>query len=198
MQIAVMFKKFYFFGITADRNKIKINNHKPIKKEEYLNLTPEQIEEEQYQRTGTKTKPEESKVSSTTCSDVKYTIFRARNGRVLIKRKPIGGDYEIMDNNNHSNFIRIKAEKSNNLKRLRCEVDALDSFNKSTYIPVLQNEVNKRFKDFDYLDAKDSDDEMGDQATMEDVDDYTSGFIQRYKQRKGYSNRNDNLVSFKV
>jgi hypothetical protein len=186
MQIGVMFKKFYYFGVTADRNRIKINNHKPIKKEEYLNLTQNEIEEEQYQRVGIKPKPVET-VSSKT-SDVKYTIFRARNGRVLIKRKPVGGDYEALENTSHTNFSRIKPETANNLKRIRSDLDALDTFNKNSHIPVLQHEVNKRFKQFDFLeDSEPDEDTTNDDLKEDDEDDnYANEFISRFRKRKGH------------
>ena len=199
MQISVLFKKLYYYGITADRNRIKINSMKPIKKEEYLNLTQEQFEEEQYQRMGVKPKPTKAVAPNTT--DIKYTIFRARNGRVLIKRKPVGGSYETMENNSFTAFDRIKPESANNLKRLRSELDALDNFNKNTFIPVLQNEVNKRFKQFELLEDSEPDEEITDDASKEnDVDDYTEGFINRYRKRKGQkrSNNNDLTISVRV
>ena len=55
-EIAVMFKKLHYFGIQYDRNRIKISTHKPIKKEDYLNLPQHKVEEEQYYRSGIKPK----------------------------------------------------------------------------------------------------------------------------------------------
>ena len=164
---------------------------KPIKKEEYLNLSKEQSEEEQYQRIGTK--PKHSKTDTPSTTDIKYTIFRARNGRVLIKRKPVGGTYEEYENKSFTSFSRIKPESVNNLKRLRSEVDALDSFNKNTFIPVLQNDVNKRFKQFELLEESDPDKEITDDDSKDhDVDDYTEGFVSRYRKRKGLKRNSNN------
>ena len=183
MQIGVMFKKFYYFGITADRNRIKINNHKPIKKEEYLNLTQAEVEEEQYQRVGIKPKPEQEVSPSTT--SIKYMIFRARNGRVIIKRKPVGGEYQKMDDRSHCQLTRLKPERANHLKRVRADIDTMDTFSKNNHIPVLQNVVNKRFKQFDFLEESEPDEETtnDEPEKQDDDDDYAKEFIARYRKR---------------
>jgi hypothetical protein len=197
MEISAMFKKFYYFGITVDKNRIKISNHKPIKKEDYLNLTNAEMDEEQYHRQGVKPKPTSESVG--TCTGVKYTLYRARNGRVLIIRKPQGGEYEVMDKKTQSVFSRIKPEKANNLKRLRHEVDEMDNYSRGSVIPSLQNEISKRFKEFENFEESEVEEDCFNDDTKEDIDDYTEGFINRFRKRRGKKRGNSDLtVSVRV
>jgi hypothetical protein len=197
MQIAIMFKKLQYNGLQVDKDRIKINTHKPIKKEDYLNLSQMEVEMENYYRSGTKpkaTKKEE------TLSGVKYTIFKARNGRIHILRKAKGGKYQVYDNR-PSEFNRIKPELGSSVKRLKMTED--DEFEgiRNTYIPVLQNEVSGTFGEHCSFEDNDRDDDMStDEGKDKEVeDDYTDGFIARYRKRKGKKRgANDLTISFKV
>lgn len=177
MQIAIMYKKLHYFGMQVDRSRIKISTHKAIKKEDYLNLPQNEIEKEQYYRAGVKPKCMDE--SENNLSGIKYTIYRARNGRVLILRKPKGSKK------------RFKMTENDEYEGTR-----------SGFIKVLQNDVNSKFSDFCNLDNSDSDENMSDEETHDNgVDDYTEGFVQRFRKRKGKkrgTTGSDHIISFKV
>lgn len=198
MEIAIMFRKIHYFGIQVDPHRIKISTHKPIKKEDYLNLPQAEIEEEQYYRSGTKPKSQ-AKVDVETTAGVKYTIFRARSGRIMILRKAKGGKYEVYNEKSHSQLHRIKPETASCLKRLKMTEDDEYEGTRNTLIPVLQDDVNNHYSPYSDLDTKDEDEEMADEEKKDEVDDYTEGFIFRHRKRKGKKRGNSDLtISFKV
>jgi hypothetical protein len=182
MQIAIMYKKLHYFGMQVDRSRIKISTHKAIKKEDYLNLPQNEIEKEQYYRAGIKPKSLDENFDKLT--GIKYTIYKARNGRVMILRKTKGGKYT-------NNFKRFKMSESDEFEGAR-----------SSFTPVLQNDVNSKFSDFCNLDNTDSDENMSDEETNDnEVDDYTDGFVQRFRKRKGKkrgTSGSDHIISFKI
>lgn len=198
MEIAILYRKIHYFGIQVNPDRIKISTHKPIKKEDYMNLPQAEIEEEQYYRSGTKPKSH-AKVDVETPAGVKYTIFRARSGRVLILRKAKGGKYEVFNDKSHTQLHRIKPEVASCLKRLKMTEDDEYEGTRNTLIPVLQDDVNNHFSQYSDLDTKDEDEEMADEEKKDDKDDYTEGFIARYRKRKGKKRGNSDLtISFKV
>ena len=110
-------------------------------------------------------------------------------------RKAQGGQYEVYNNKDQESFNRIELEQASNLKRLKItENDEYEGI-RNTYIPVLQNDVNNKFSEFSDLDESDPDDEMADDDTKEDVDDYTDGFITRLRKRR---NNQDLTLSLKL
>lgn len=211
MQIAIMFNKLHYFGMQVDRNRIKISTHKPIKKEEYLNLSQSEIEKEQYYRSGVKPKSEDKQIDEVSTKPkafgaaadpsgpTKYTIFRARSGRVYILRKARSGKYQVFDKNSHSNLQRIQPEVSSHIKRLKMtENDELEGV-RNTFIPVLQHEIVKSFGSLIEPELPDPDEEMNEEDTKDDTDDYTEGFISRYRKRRNKKRgANDLTISFKL
>lgn len=198
MQIAILYNKLHYFSMQVDRSRIKISTHKPIKKEDYLNLPQNEIEKEQYYRAGVRPKSEEEKESDVT-TGVKYTIYKARAGRVYILRKAKGGRYQVYDKNSHCGTKRIRPEQSSYLKRFKVSEDEEYDHTRNSYIPVLQNDVNRKFGDFTEPELPDPDEEMADEDTKDDTDDYTEGFIARYRKRKGKKRvANDTTISFKI
>ena len=197
MQIAIIYQKMHYVGIQVDNNRVKIGNHKAIKKEDYLNLPKQEIEREQYYRSGLK--PKSYNEDNESCGKIKYSIFKARNGRVHILRKPQGGKYQVYSRHNDTSFKRLIPEPASSVKRLKImENDEYEGI-RNTYIPVLQNEINHQFSDFYGLDCSESEENMSDSDTKDDVDDYTSGFIERYRNRKNKKKApGDHVISFKL
>ena len=109
-QISVIAKKLKFVGIDVNEDRIKISTEKPANREEFLQLSKQQIQEDQYYKTAIRPNLlyEENKA---TVSSIKYTIFRGRNGRKLILRKPIGGEYSSIDKRTRTDFDRLKSER---------------------------------------------------------------------------------------
>lgn len=109
-QISIIAKKLKFIGIDMNEDRIKISTEKPANREDFLQLSKQQIQEDQYFRTAIRPRSllEED---STTVRSIKYTVFSGRNGRKLILRKPIGGDYSSIDANTRAEFNRIKSER---------------------------------------------------------------------------------------
>ena len=70
------------------------------------------------------------------------------------------------------------------------------------FIRVLQNDVNSKFENFHNFDISDSDENMSDEETHDnEVDDYTEGFVQRFRKRKGKKRGaagSEHIISFKV
>uniref|UniRef100_A0A7S3N7K7 Uncharacterized protein n=1 Tax=Euplotes harpa TaxID=151035 RepID=A0A7S3N7K7_9SPIT len=197
MQIAVIFKKMQHLGIQVDPGRIKISTHKPIKKEDYLNLPPDELEEELYYRSGIRPKwMDESEEGG--LKKIQHCIFRARNGRVLIMRKPGGSKYELLDSKPRSDFNRIVPESSTFLKRIKVAEDDENEGYRNTHVPIIQMEVDDKYKDFLDFEKSDSDQELTDDDTSKDVDDYTEGFISRLKKRRGKKRSNDLTISFKL
>lgn len=197
MQIAVMYKKLNYYGINVDKSRIKISTHKPIKKEEYVTLSKEETNEEQYYRTGVK--PKVDSEFDTNVTGVKYSIFRARNGRVMVLRKIKDGSYKVFDAKTRIEFDRIKPEHSGSLKRIKLTENdeyegVINHFN-----PVVQKDVKMEYEDLIYEPEPDSDEEMSDNDTKEELDDYTEGFISRHRKRKGKKRgTNDYKISVMV
>jgi hypothetical protein len=199
MQIAIIFNKLHYNGLQVDKDRIKISTHKPIKKEDYLNLSKTEVEKENYYRSGIKPKADD-KAQSDETPGVKYTIFMARNGRVHILRKAKNGQYQTHDQNNSTAFTRIQPEVGNSIKRLKiCEDDEYEGI-RNTVIPVLQKEVSDSYSPWYNFDNSESDEEMTDDTKeKENLDDYTEGFINRHRKRKGKKRTaNDLTISFKV
>lgn len=197
MQIAVMLKKMNYYGMNVDKSRIKISTHKPIKKEDYITLSKEEISEEQYYRNGIK--QEKDLTCDTNVTGVKYSIFKARNGRVMILRKIKDGNYKIFDSKTRVDYSRIKPEPSGFLKRIKLsendEYDGIINHNN----PIVQRDVKMEYEDLAYESEPDSDEEMSDHDTKEDLDDYTEGFISRYRKRKGKKRgTNDYKISVMV
>jgi len=199
MQIAIIFNKLHYNGLQVDKDRIKISTHKPIKKEDYLNLSKMEVEKENYYRSGIKPKSDEKDQVDET-PGVKYTIFMARNGRPLILRKAKNGQYQAFDKNNSSAFTRIQPEVGNSIKRLKmCEDDEYEGI-RNMVIPVLQNEVSNNYSAWNNFDNSEPDDDMTEDTREKDIlDDYTEGFINRHRKRKGKKRTaNDLTISFKV
>lgn len=199
LQLSIMYHKLSYIGMQVDPNRIKISSTKAIKKEDYLNLSQKELEKELYFRAGTR--PKTIKENEDTAGNIKYTIFTARSGRVMILRKPVGGRYEVMDKYKHDELPRSHRETANNLKRIKIsENDEVEGIRHSTN-PALQYQINDTFGDCYGLEdntAEDSDESMSDNE-KNDKDDYTSGFIERYRKRKGNSKRgNSNVISVRV
>ena len=172
-----------FFGINADKSRIKISTHKPIKKEDYLNLSKAELDEEQYYRTGLKPKAEQE--FDTNVTGIKYFILKARNGRVMILRKIKDGNYSVFDSKSRVDFTRIKPESYGNIKRIKLtEGDEYEGIS-ANHNSIIQQDVKMEYEDFVYEPEPESDDEMSEIDIKDEVDDYTEGFISRYRKRKG-------------
>ena len=183
MQIAVIYKKMNFFGINADKNRIKISTHKPIKKEDYLKLSQTEIDEEQYYRNGIK--PRSDLEPNANVTGVKYSIFKARNGRIMILRKIEGGNYKVFDSKSRVDFSRVKSEPFGSFKRFKTTENDEHEGTRNHYNSIIQKELKKEYDDYIYEPEPDSDEEMGDIETKDEAEDYTEGFISRYRKRKG-------------
>lgn len=113
----------------------------------------------------------------------KYSIFKARNGRVYILRKAKGYDEEDYQ-------TRIKSEYANNLKRMKVsENDEYEGY-RHRVSPALNYEIKETFGDCYNIDDDESDENMSDGETNDDEDDYTAGFIERYQKRRGIKRTN--------
>ena len=110
MQISVILKKLEYIGIDINESRIKIWNEKPVNKEDIFNLTKQQIEEEHYYKSWIKPKVEEP-FNRVNVNSIKYTIFKGRNGRNLLIRKPYGGDYSKIDSKTRLDFCRIDPDR---------------------------------------------------------------------------------------
>lgn len=197
-QISIIFKKMKHLGIQFDPSRIKVSTHKPIKKEDYLNLSKAELDEEQYYRNGIRPKSMEDE-KKTAFSKIKYTIFRARNGRVLMLRKPIGGDYEVIDSSTRCEFNRITPDMYKSMKRFKTAEDEEIDRHVSVNTKVTTHEIGKIYEDFIDQETPDSDDEITDDDSKSDVDDYTEGFISRLRKRRGKKRgNNDTTISFKL
>ena len=195
MQLQIMYHKLNYIGMQVDTNRIKISSHKVIKREDYLNLSQDEIDKEQYYRGGTR--PKKAKEDETTEGKVKYTIFQARNKRILLLRKPEGGRYEVFNKNSFAQPERLHPETANHIKRIKMsEGDEFEGV-RHTVNPALQYEVKKTFGDCYNIDDVDSDENMTDDESKNDVDDYTQGFIERYRKRRG-NKRSGNMISVRV
>ena len=185
-------------GIQFDSNRIKVSTHKPIKKEDYLNLSKSEIDEEQYYRAGVKPKWTDEEKEKVNLTKVKYTIFRARSGRVLLLRKPVGGAYESIDSSTRCNFNKIKTESFRSMKRFKTsEHEEVDKFSRINSAAL--SGINEQYDDFIESDSVDSDEEITDDESKSDVDDYTEGFISRLRKRRGKKRGiNDTTISFKL
>lgn len=183
LQLSIMYHKLNYIGMQVDTNRIKISSTKAIKKEDYLNLSEKELQKELYFRAGTRPKAIKEE---DTADKVKYTIFTARSGRVMILRKPEGGKYEVMDKLRHDGLNRSHREKASNLKRIKiCENDETEGVRHSTN-PALQFELKRTLGDYYGMDDKlgdESDDSMSESETK-DEDDYTAGFIERFRKRR--------------
>ena len=197
-QISIIFKKMKHLGIQFDPSRIKVSTHKPIKKEDYINLSKLELDEEQYYRNGIKPKWIEDD-KKTSLSKIKYTIFKARNRRIYMLRKPVGGEYEVIDSSTRCEFNRIIPDSYKSMKRFKLsESDEVDKHT-SINTKVATHEVNKIYSDFIDNDTPDSDDEITDDDSKSDVDDYTEGFISRLRKRRGKKRgANDTTISFKL
>ena len=198
LQLSIMYHKLNYIGMQVDTNRIKISSTKAIKKEDYLNLSEEELQKELYFRGGTR--PKVVKEQETSPGKLKYTLFTARSGRVMILRKPEGGKYEVLDKHKYDGLQRTHRERANNLKRIKiCENDEIEAIRHSTN-PALQYEIKRTLGDCYGLDDNkeyESDDSMSETETKED-DDYTQGFIDRYRKRKNNKRGNSNLISVRV
>ena len=197
-QVSIIFKKMKHLGIQFDPSRIKVSTHKPIKKEDYLNLSKAEMDEEQYYRAGIRPKSMEDE-QNINLTKVKYTIFRARNGRILLLRKPIGGSYETIDSSTRCSFNRIKYESFRSMKRFKTSEDEeINSFSRINNNASF-NEIREQYDDFIESESIDSDEEITDDESKSDVDDYTEGFIARLRKRKGKKRgTNDTTISFKL
>mmetsp|Transcript_9715 Transcript_9715/g.11000 ORF Transcript_9715/g.11000 Transcript_9715/m.11000 type:complete len:353 (-) Transcript_9715:115-1173(-) len=194
MQLHIMYHKLNYIGMQVDRNRIKISNREVIKKDNFLNLTQEEVEREVYFRGGARPKSLQKEEDS----KCKYTIFQARNKRVLILRKLEGGNYETFNEGDRTQ--RVKSEPASHLKRMKVsENDEYEGF-RHTVSPALQYEIKNTYGDCYNIDEEDSDDNMSEGETHDDADDYTAGFIERFKERRGNkgNKNNTNLISFRV
>lgn len=203
MQLSIMYRKLNYIGIQVDRNRIKISSSKAIKKEDLLNLSQKEIEKELYFRSGTR--PSSMKLNNDSTGKMKYTVFQARNKRVLILRKPEGGRYEVFNKRNYSQFERVKPETANHIKRIKLtENDEFEGIRHSVSpaIPIcIQHDIKQTFGDcydIDNIKAHDSDESMQEDDTKEEEDDYIAGFIERYRKRRGNKRPNGNVISVRV
>lgn len=162
-QVAVMFKKLYYFAIAVDDKRIKINNHKPIKKEEFLNLPQHKIDEECYYRAGTKPKVRDDRQEMEE-SKIRYTIFKSRAGRVMIIRKAENGKYKVVDKREVTQPNRLRPETASYLKRLSSKKPKkhVDEPINRAVPSALMRDIEMKFGDLSDFDDSDKDEDMDD------------------------------------